>query len=171
MEHQISASVLAAGSLALAFAACGGREPAASPRPSQAASAAPAPAAAIDACKLLEKQEVDAALGKPVGAPAPENMPPVYGCRWRIEVLDGLGLSVIAYDSPAQALAAHEMAIKINNYEQVAGVGERAYTSPFNEVTALAGRYELSVDVTLSQADRPAIAKALALKALARLPR
>jgi hypothetical protein len=50
-------------------------------------------------------------------------------------------------------------------------VGERAYTSPFNEVTALAGRQELSVNVTLSQADRQAIATALAQKALARLPR
>jgi hypothetical protein len=169
MVHQISASVLAAGCLALA--GCGGREPAASPRPTQAASSAPAPAAAIDACTLLEKQEVDAAVGKPVAAPSPENLPPVYGCRWPASDLDGIRVSVIAYDNAAQALAAHEMAIKINDYEQVAGVGERAYSSPFNEVTALAGRYELSVDVTLSQADRPAIAKALAQKALARLPR
>lgn len=168
MPLHCNASCLAAALLALA--ACAEKQQAATPQPSQAAAAAPAAAVQVDACQLLTKQEIEAALGKSVGEPVPETTPPVFGCRWAAPGFDGVSVAVLVFGSPTEALGAFEMALKINNYDQIAGVGERAYTSPIYEITVLKSRYELSVDVTLSQADRLAIAKQLAEKALARLP-
>lgn len=154
----------------LALPACAEKQQAPAPRSAQAAAAAPAAAVQVDACQLLTKQEIEAALGKSVGEPVPETTPPVFGCRWAAPGFDGVGVSVLVFSSPTEALAGFEMALKINNYDQIAGVGDRAYTSPIYEITVLKSRFELSVDVTLSGADRLAIAKRLAEKAVGRLP-
>jgi len=155
----------------LTLAACGGQPRTAPPAASPAATAAPAPAASIDACSLLTRQEVEAALGKAVGEGTPETTPPVFGCRWAVPAsFDGASITVVIYDSPAQALAAFETALKINNYDQVAGVGDRAYTGLIFDITVLKGRHELAVDVTVSAGDEKAAARRLAEQAVARLP-
>jgi hypothetical protein len=166
-----------AGAVLLAvttFAACGGKEQTPAPSPPPAATTGPkAPAAAvsIDACQLLTKQEVEAALGRTVGDAIPEATPPFFGCRFAAPSgFDGAAMTVGVYGSPPEALATFEMALKINSYQQVSGVGDRAYLSPINDITVLKGRYELSVDVTLSKGDERAAARRLAELAVARLP-
>lgn len=130
----------------------------------------------IDACQLITKTEAQAAVGAPVGDPSQTSIPPVFGCDYRypssIEI--EVGVSVIVYQDNKQAADAFQMALDINKYPPVSGVGERAYDSrPIQDLTVLRGRYELAVDVGLADSDRNkefALAKELALKALGRLP-
>lgn len=161
-----------------ALAACGGRESAPPPKPSpspmarQLPMARPSAGVSLDACQLLTRQEVEAALGKPVGEGAPESMPQLAACHWAARSApDSARVAVTVYDGAAQARAAFEMAVKINGYRTVRGVGEDAYASPMYDLTVLSGRYELAVDVSLL-ADEPApAARRLAQQAVARLPR
>jgi hypothetical protein len=159
-------------------AGCGGREGAPPPEPSPSATARSLPLArpsagvSLDTCQLLTRQEVEAALGKPVGEPVPEGGAHTASCRWTTPSgPEGATISVVVYDSPGEARDAFDLAIKDNGYKSVSGLGEGAYSSPMYEVTVLAGTYELAVDVSLL-ADEPApAARKLARQAVARLPR
>ena len=177
MSRKCLALVLAVTTLA----ACGGREdtpPSSAPGPSPSARAravpmaVPSPAVSLDPCELLTRQEVEAALRKPVGEAVAQKMTRAASCRWAAPSgLDSANVSVIVYDSASAARAAFDKAVKDHGYRSVPGLGEGAYSSPMYEVTVLANKYELAVDVSLL-ADEPApVARKLARQAVARLPR
>ena len=127
----------------------------------------------IDVCALVTQEEAGAAIGSPVGEPVEENVPPIYSCSYDTPGFDGVSVIVVEYADAAQAEAAFQMAIDINDYEEVTGVGDRAYRSyPIFDLNVLTGRYELSVDVTDSSEEEQQYQKAseLAEKALSRMP-
>ena len=66
----------------------------------------------------------------------------------------------------------YEMALEINDYPEIDGLGERAYDSrPIGGVNVLQGRYELSVDVSAERSDADFdMAAGLAERAVDRLP-
>ena len=80
-------------------------------------------------------------------------------------------MGVTVYDAAPQARAAFAAAVKANGYRSVPGVGQDAYTSPMYDLTVLAGRYELAVDVNIMDDDQTPVARKLAQQAVARLPR
>ena len=162
--------------LVLPIPGCGGGndrpEPKAAPAPKPEA-ARPQPAA-VDACALLTKAEAEAALGTPVGDPVRGDVPPVYSCSYvAADKLDNVSVDVTSYTDARQAYDAYLMAVKINNYEEMAGLGDRAYRSVVSDVDVLKGRFELSVDVTLpiSKDAQVQKAKEIAARALERLPK
>ena len=159
-------------------AACGGAdEPDAAPKPPPTTTSRPAPAAppavSFDACTLLTRAEAEAALGQPVGDPLRGDVPPVFSCSYvTASRLNNVQMTVTLYADAREAHDAYVMTLEINNYPEITGLGDRAYRSPISDVSVLKGRYQLSVDVSLSidkdaQVDK---AKALAAQALARLP-
>lgn len=158
-----------------ALGACGGKESAPPPTPAPSATgrslpmARPSIAVSFDACQLLTRQEVEAALGTPVGDP-----PEATGtaCRWVARSgPDAAMVAVIVYDSPAQARKAFQKAVEVNGYRSVSGLGEAAYSSPMYDVTVLTGKYELTVDVSLLADEPGPVARKLAAQAGKRLPR
>jgi hypothetical protein len=170
-------NALAMAALA-SVAGCGGGDGAPPPKPAPSAAAPtlpmgrPSAGVSLDACQLLTRQEVEAALGKPVGEPVSEGAKETASCRWTTTSgPEGATISVIVHDAPAEARAAFDTAVKDHGYKKVSGLGEGAYSSPMYEVTVLARKYELAVDVSLL-ADEPApAARKLAGQAVARLPR
>ena len=134
--------------------------------------AVPSSTVSLDPCALLTRQEVEAALRTTVGEGVAQKMSQAASCRWAAPSgLDSANVSVIVYDSASKARAAFDKAVKDHGYRSVPGLGEGAYSSPMYEVTILANKYELAVDVSLL-ADEPApVARKLARQAVARLPR
>jgi hypothetical protein len=188
MSRKRSALVLAV----TALAACGGQPrtpPGASPsaparaagdaRPAADASPAriipmapPSSSVSLDACGLLTTKEVEAALGKRVGAGVPQSLPNVASCRWTAASgLESASVAVVAHEGPGRARASFKTAMKTNGYRSIPGPGEGAYASPMNDITVLTGRYELAVDVNLMDDDQAPVARKLAGLAVARLPR
>ena len=146
-------------------------EPEAAPAPKPEA-ARPQPAA-VDACALVTKADAEAALGTPVGDPVRGDVPPVYSCSYATaDRLNNVSVNVTSYSDARQAYDSHLMAVKINNYEELPGLGDRAYRSLVSDVTVLKGRFELSVDVSLSIPKDEQVKKAreLASRGLERLP-
>lgn len=180
VSRRAAASLLFVAGIAIVTTACGGNDNATAskqppPPPPSRPPAPRAPAPSIDACSLLTRSEAEAALRKPVKDPARSDVAPVFSCRFAAaEGFDTVSLTVTIYDDARQANDAYVMALKINNYKEVAGLGDRAYESPISDITVLAGRYELSVDVSMSAIEKDAEvkkAKDLATRALARLSR
>jgi hypothetical protein len=159
--------------VALLPLSCGGASDEPPAQKSAAPAATPQPAAAVDACALLTRAEAETALGKPVGEPVRQDVPPVFSCAYQAAGgIEGVSINVTAFSDARQAADAHQLAIKINNYEEIKGVGDRAYRSLIFDLTVLKGRYELSVDLTSSGDSKDAEfqkAKDLATRALARL--
>jgi hypothetical protein len=167
--------VLAAVGALSALAACGGKESAPPPTPAPSATgrslpmALPSIAVSLDACQLLTRQEVEAALGTPVGDP-----PQATGtaCRWAARSgPDAAMVTVIVHESPAQARKAFQKAVEVNGYKTVSGLGDGAYSSPMYDLTVLSGKYELAVDVSLLADEAGPVARKLAAQAGKRLPR
>ncbi len=127
---------------------------------------------AVDACSLVTKDEAEAALGAPVGEGEAGEFPPVYNCRYQTEDFDILDVTVLVFDDDETAELAYEMALEINDYPEIGGLGERAYDSrPIGGVNVLQGRYELSVDVSAGESDEDFdTATGLAARAVDRLP-
>lgn len=129
---------------------------------------------AIDACALLTKDEVEAVIGMPVGSPQPEESPPPFsGCRYEEDGLTQIvSIGVVAWNDVDEAEASFEFGA--DQYAAVEGLGDRAYNSqPIDDVTVLAGRYELSVGLYFVSDDDEAeleMARELAATALDRLP-
>lgn len=130
--------------------------------------------AGIDACALLTKDEVEAVIGMPVGSPQPEESPaPFFGCRYEEDGLTQIvSIGVLAWSDVEEAEASFEFGA--DQYPAIEGLGDRAYNSqPIDEVTVLAGRYELSVGLYFVSDDDEAelaMARELAATALDRLP-
>jgi hypothetical protein len=125
---------------------------------------------AVDACSLITTDEAEEALGAPVGDGEAQDFPPVYGCSYR--TADGVGLvavSVVVFDDADQAEAVYDLAIDNNDYQEIDGIGDRAYFALGFGLTAQQGRYEFTIDIIGPDDDR-ALEEELAPKALERLP-
>jgi len=155
-------------------AATGTRAPAAtaSPRATQAATAtAQASTGEIDPCALVTKAEAEAIVGESLGEPAVTITEMLAGCLYSAPDFDSVNVDVLTYDSEDDAKSLFQMAIDINDYPEIEGIGDRAYDSrPIGDITVLKGKYELSVDVSTGGEDDLEVAKGLAAKAVDRLP-
>jgi len=148
-------------------------EAAASARPASAAAAqAPAPAAGVDACSLLTKEEVGAAIGKPVTA-VTVTTGQAASCAYHDAAnrSDKVLESIVYTLTPSQAKGVFE-ATKGGGRDQVAvpGIGDDAYWDKLSGLTVLKGRYEIGIAVTEGNVDGLKVARALAPKLLSRLP-
>ena len=129
-------------------------------------------AAGFDPCELVTKVEAEQVLGASVGEPTREDTPPFAACSYETADLDSVGVSVLTYDDAEQAEEGFQIAIDINDYPEISGLGDRAYDArPISDVTVLKGRYELDIGVSAEggEADFEA-AKDLAAQAVDRLP-
>jgi hypothetical protein len=151
------------------------------------AAAPPAPFVPLDACTLLTKAEVEALAGKPVMDGRKEEAGPLVACIFGDPTAPKVGgrpvsqvltLSVMtgqegAYyaGATAQVKDAHEMARKnAAAAETVAGFGDAAYWDKIlRKLSFVKGKYLVDVNVQ-SGDDRLALAKAVATKALEKLP-
>jgi hypothetical protein len=128
----------------------------------------------IDVCALLTKEEVEAVIGMPAGSAQPEeSAPPFFGCRYEEDGLSQMvSIGVLAWGDAEEAEASFEFGA--DQYPAVEGIGDRAYNSqPIDDLTVLAGRYELSVGLYFVSDDDEAelaMASELAAVALDRLP-
>jgi hypothetical protein len=172
------ARLLVVGTACL-FTACGSSAPAATAggQPSKASASGPArnpgPApVSVDACALLTKEEVGAAIGKPV-IPVVESTGAAASCAYHDATHQpNKFLSLIVYVmTPDQARGAFE-ATKGGGRDQVAvaGVGDDAYWDSFLGLTVLKGRYEIGISVSDRDVDQLKVARTLAPKVLSRLP-
>jgi len=191
---RLTVGVLALSMLLFGLAACGGDDESEEPAEATQAPAAEGVAteepdtvaepqatdvpegeeasSSIDACALVIKEEAEAALGASVSEPTREDTPPIAACSYETADFDSVSVSVLTYDDSDQAEEGFQMAIDINDYPEVPGIGDRAYDArPGFGLTVLKGRYELEVDVSLEggEADFEA-AKELAATAVERLP-
>lgn len=124
-------------------------------------------------CPLVTKDEAEAALGSPVKDPVEQNVPPVFGCRYNdSEGIYFVDIAVVEFPDAAQAASVFQMAIDINHYPEVTGIGDRAYRSEIYDITVDKGKYELSISVVSAddKDTRYEKARTLAELALARLP-
>jgi len=174
------------------LAACGGgdeEESTASPSGSKTPAATQAPAGTpaagatktataaaqasgdIDPCALVTKAEVEAIVGESLGEPLVMNTELLVSCLYSTSQLEGVSVDVLTYEDEDQAKSGFELALDINDYPEVEGIGDRAYDSrPIGDITVLKGKYELSIDVSASGQDEFEVAKELAAKAVDRLP-
>jgi len=191
---RLAGGVLALSTLLFGLAACGGDDesgapPAATVRPAAEGVATEEPdtvaepqatevpdeeeaSSSLDACALVTREEAEAVLGASVGEPAREDTPPIAACTYETPDFDSVSVSVLTYDDSAQAEEGFQIAIDINDFPEVPGIGDRAYDArPAFGLTVLKGRYELEVDVSLEgdEAEFEA-AKDLAATAVERLP-
>jgi hypothetical protein len=163
--------------LALVSLACGAAEDQPAPKstapPASQAAAPRPPIPSLDACSLLTQAEAETALGKTIREPVRGGTPPVFSCSYVTPGgLDNVSLSVSVHSDARQAHDAYLMSRAINNYQEFSGLGDRAYLSATADVHVLAGRYELSMDVSQSIDKDAQVTKAkdLAARALERLP-
>lgn len=142
------------------------------PVENQGASVTQANIGGINACELITKEEAEAALASPVGDPIEEIYPPIYGCRYESTGFNYVSVSVIAYEDAKQAEVAFQVAIDINSYTEVSGIGDRASRGIIYDISVLKGKYELSIDLSNDEDDEIQFEKAKTLAALVvdRLP-
>ncbi len=167
---------------AFALSACGNPSPATAAIIEEAtaatllteATAAPlAVDGGIDACALITQEEAELVLGASTGSAQPDNNPPLYSCSYETSNYASVQIILVMYEDNAQALEAYQMAIDINGYSELNGLGDRAYNAqPILDVDVLSGRYELSIDISDSSDDAAQLQNAITLaeKALGRLP-
>jgi hypothetical protein len=150
------------------------------------APAASAPVAPVDACTLLTKADVESLAGKAVLAGRKEEAGPLVTCSFDDPTAPQVGgraisqvltLAVMtgqegAYYAGASAQAKDSLEIARKNSasdETVAGLGDAAYWDKILRRLSLAsGRYLVTVSV---QDNNLTVAKAAAVKALAKLPK
>jgi hypothetical protein len=160
--------------------ACGGTEAApegAPPPPPDAQATAPASAPdQLDACSLLSKAEVEAAVGRPVQDPVGDTTANLFGCRYR-DPQDPAGLdnvvsvAVMVNRNDADAREVQEMttsnAAEVN---PVAGLGDVANWDGTNRSLNIAkGVYQIALRLS-SDAGGLDSARKLAEQLLPRLP-
>jgi len=144
-----------------------------SPRATQAGTATPqASTGEIDPCALVTKAEAEAIVGESLDEPVVTITELLVGCLYSTPDFDSVNVDVLIYDDEDQAESGFQLAIDINDYPEVEGIGDRAYDSrPIGEITVLEGKYELSVGVSVEGGDADfETAKDVAAKAVDRLP-
>jgi hypothetical protein len=160
--------------------ACGGTEAAPEGAPPPAPDAqATAPASApdqIDACALLSKADVEAAVGRPVQDPVGDSIANLFGCRYR-DPQDPSGtenmvrVAVLVADNAADARDVQETsrsnAAEVN---PVAGLGDDAYWDAINRsLNVVKGAYHVTLSVSHDAGGLDS-ARKLAEQLLPRLP-
>jgi hypothetical protein len=128
----------------------------------------------LDPCALITKQEAEAIIGESVDDPLVTITELLASCLYSTPDFRTVNVDVLTYDNENDAESGFQLAIDINNYPAIEGIGDRAYDSrPIGDITVLIGKYELSVDVGVSSSDSDAdfeTAKELAIQAVDRLP-
>lgn len=134
------------------------------------------PAIELNACDLVSEQDIEAAIGAPVGEGTPEQAANLFTCSYadpEFPAFSIAGVAVLVADNNDDAKEIYELA-KSNaaGVQEVNGVGEAAY---WDDVLAsmqiVDGRYEVSVDVASEEGrDQVGAATTIAQKALAALP-
>jgi hypothetical protein len=128
----------------------------------------------IDVCALVTEEEVEAIIGMAAGPAQPEeSAPPFFGCRYEEEGLSQtVTIGLLAWNDADEAESSFDFGA--DQYPAVEGIGDRAYNSqPIDDLSVLAGRYELSVGLYfVSDDDEAELAMAIELAQLAldRLP-
>lgn len=106
----------------------------------------------VDVCAMITQAEVESIVGQPVGPATPEDEEDYTsfgigggGCRFEAEgVTPVVTVSVLAWADEAEGESA--FSLLEGQYDPVDGLGDSAYrTQPIDEISVLAGRYELSV--------------------------
>jgi len=139
----------------------------------QTPEATPEPSAGeLDPCALVTKEEAEAIVGESLGDPLVTITELLATCLYSTLDFDSVYVGVLIYDSEDNAEGGFEVALDINDYPEVEGIGDRAYDSrPLGDITVLKGKYELSVDVSVEDTDADfETAKDVAAKAVDRLP-
>ena len=104
----------------------------------------------IDPCALVTKAEAEAIVGEPLDGPAVTRTEMASSCLYSTPDLKGVNVGVLTYQNEDDAESAFWLAIDINNFPEVGGIGDRAYDSrPIGDITVLKGKYEVSVDVNV----------------------
>jgi hypothetical protein len=188
----VAVGAVASLAAAVSVAACGGgsgsKSPtAAAPSGESTASASPTTAAGaptppqassgdLDACALVSKADVEAAIGKAVLDPKPQQFPGLASCDFNDPSasafrLAGVNVVTEASSSDAQSLFDFGKS-NANDPQQVDGVGEDAYwDATLNTLDTVQGKYEITIDVAPDEGvDTLTAAKAIAAKVLANLP-
>jgi hypothetical protein len=148
------------------------REATASPAAEETATTAPqASGGEIDPCALVTKEEAEAIVGESLDEPLVTVTELLVSCLYSTPDFDSVNVDVLIYDDEDQAEGGFELALDINDYPEVEGIGERAYDSrPIGDITVLTGKYELSVDVSVGDGEADfETAKDVAAKAVDRL--
>ena len=146
--------------------------------PATATSLAPSSGATLNACSLLTKQEVEAAIAKPVLDPQPDkvSVPQAAGCTFgdpEAPLFGLVGISVISGPDVSAAKFSYELGKgNAGSAQTVTGLGDDAYwAEALNDLGVLKGKYDITIGVTAgAKQDRQSIAKGLASKAISRLP-
>lgn len=136
-------------------------------------SGVPSSGGAIDACVLITQAEAEAVLGEATGPGQRDDAPPIYSCSYQTSDFDVVSVVVLVYDDNLQAQAGYQMAIDINAYPEITGVGDRAYNAqPIFDVNVLSGNVEVSVDISDATDDATQLRKSIDLARLVlnRLP-
>jgi len=140
------------------------------------ATATPQPSSGtIDACSLLTKAEVEAAIGTSVTGPEPEQSANLVACNFNdpnTPIFHLVSVSVLIGENANDASDVYELA-KSNaaDAQTVGGIGNDAFwDSVLNGLEVLKGKYDIRIDVSPDGGDQLAIAKDLAAKVVARLP-
>jgi hypothetical protein len=190
----VSVSLILTGSLSMA--GCGsstgggstdGPDAAAEAARAAKPSAVAAPFTPLDACALLAKADIEAVVGKKVMDGRKEEAGPLVTCAFgdpTAPTIDGRPVSQVvtlsvmtgqegtyAGGAVAQAKDAHEMARKnAASAEPVPGLGEGAYWDKIlRKLSFVKGKHLVDIDVE-SDGDPLAVAKAVATKALNKIP-
>lgn len=124
---------------------------------------------AIDPCSLLTKEEVAAVLGESVPEAKVVSFPRP-NCVYSVS--SGGQVVVFAFNDPS-ARGGFEIGktAQDTNAQPIAGVGDDAYWSPsIKTINVLSGDVYLMVQLFSMRSEPLATAKALALKAISRLP-
>ena len=126
----------------------------------------------FDPCALVTKSEAEAIIGESLGDPLVTITELLSSCLYSTPDFESVNVDVLTYDNEDDAQSGFQLAIDINHYPQVEGIGDRAYDSrPIGDITVLKGKYELSVDVSVAGDDADfETAKDVAAKAVDRLP-
>jgi hypothetical protein len=126
----------------------------------------------IDPCALITKDEAEAVIGESVDEPLVTITEILAACLYSTPDFRTVNVDVLIYDNADDAESGFQLAVDINDYPAIEGIGDRAYDSrPIGDVTVLIGKYELSVDVGVDDADADfETAKELAAQAVDRLP-
>ena len=175
--------ILALSGLVL-LAACGGddeeggpsteetRTPAATASAGETQATAEPAAGELDPCALVTKAEAEAIVGESLGDPVVTITELLVSCLYSTPDFDSVNVDVLIYDNKDDAESGFQLALDINDYPEIEGIGDRAYDSrPIGDITVLKGKYELSVDVSVEGGEADfETAKDVAAKAADRLP-
>jgi hypothetical protein len=168
-----AATQTAAGTQAPEETASAEAEETASPEAEETATPAPqASDGELDPCALITKEEAEAVVGESLDEPLVTITELLASCLYSTIDFESVNVDVLTYDNEDNAEGGFELALDINDYPEIDGIGDRAYDSrPIGDITVLKGKYELSVDVSVNNDDSDfETAKELAAQAVDRLP-